>query len=193
MSVNSEEIVLTNNASKFEALLYQFVKLYDRLTLEHSLMNERELKLIKNLEGFNETIKELNNSIINTNNALVEINNLDLKLAVVVHDNVTTKFEEACRSLNEIGSQVSTIIEETNIDTVDQVWIKLSRLIEKSIKQALSENLDFHNRALRETTNKFEEFIKEANQLGMKNLFLWLGFILLIGVILGMVLKHYVF
>jgi len=60
MNTEPKDLELVNGASKFETLLYQFIKLYDRLTVEHSLMNDRELKLIKNLEGLKETVEELN-------------------------------------------------------------------------------------------------------------------------------------
>ena len=40
MNTEPKDLELVNGVSKFETLLYQFIKLYDRLTVEHSLMNE---------------------------------------------------------------------------------------------------------------------------------------------------------
>ena len=84
MVTKTEEVTLTNNASKFEVLLYQFIKLYDRLNLEHSLTTERELKLIKNLEDFKEITLALNNTTSSINSTINELTQIELKLSAAI-------------------------------------------------------------------------------------------------------------
>ena len=101
METQAEEALLTVSASKFEALLYQFIKLYDRLTLEHSLMTERELKLLKNLEGFKEIILQLNSATTKMNITMVDLKTMDLKLSTVIKNNITEatdKTRRLCRA-----------------------------------------------------------------------------------------------
>jgi hypothetical protein len=59
-----EEAELTTSAIKMQTLLHQFIQLYDRITVEHSLMTDRELKIVKNLEALNETIIDLEQTTV---------------------------------------------------------------------------------------------------------------------------------
>ena len=193
MNAETEEVGLTNSTSKFEALLYQFVKLYDRLTLEHSLMNDRELKLIKNLEGFTDLMMELNNIITKTNNVAVEINKLDKKLSHVVRETIIVKINETCEVLNKTSSKVAAIIKETNQDVFNQAWERLSELIKETTRREVDKNLKFYHTSFYEMTNTFREMAKEYEQLFDKYGFTAMGVCLLVGVILGAVLIRCIF
>lgn len=193
MNAETEEVGITNSTSKFEALLYQFVKLYDRLTLEHSLMNDRELKLIKNLEGFNDLMMELNNIITKTNNVVVEINKLDQKLSEVVCNTIIVKINETCQALNKTGSRVATMIKETNEDTFNQTWERLSELIKETTRFEVDKNLKFYHTSFYEMTDKFREMAKEYEQLFDKYGFMAMGICLLVGFIFGGILIRCIF
>lgn len=193
MNAETEEVGLTNSSSKFEALLYQFVKLYDRLTLEHSLMNDRELKLIKNLEGFTDLMMELNNIITKTNNVAVEINQLDKKLSNVVRETIIVKINETCEALNKTGSRVATIIKETNQDVFNRAWERLSELIKETTGREVDKNLKLYHSSFHEMTNKFQKTAKEYEQLFEKYGFTMMGVCVLAGVILGAILIRCIF
>jgi DNA anti-recombination protein RmuC len=80
-----EETELTTSAIKMQTLLHQFIQLYDRLTVEHSLMTDRELKLIKNLASLRETIQALNQ--------------LSPQIIDTIQDTAKKEVDRVCRSL----------------------------------------------------------------------------------------------
>ena len=153
MNTETEEIVLTNSAGKFETLLYQFVKLYDRLTLEHSLMTDRELKLLKRLEKLHELIERL----------------------------------------NEFIPEVTKIIKDTNEQAVKQTWELLDELTRKSIKEHLDQHLSYHCNKLYNATDKIEDLTNDYGQVSFRFLVTMVGMSVLIGMIAGMILGHYIF
>lgn len=103
MEIETEEAQLTVSASKFEALLHQFIKLYDRLTLEHSLMTERELKLLKNLEGFKEIVLQLNSAITKMNITMSDLKTMDLKLSTVIKNNIIEATDKTKNDLLDVN------------------------------------------------------------------------------------------
>lgn len=109
METQAEEALLTVSASKFEALLYQFIKLYDRLTLEHSLMTERELKLLKNLEGFKEIILQLNSATTKMNITMADLKTIDLKLSTVIKNNITEATDKTRKDLLDLNEKTLDI------------------------------------------------------------------------------------
>lgn len=115
-----ENSVLVNMPIKLQTLLHQFIQLYDRLAVEHSLMTERELKLLKRLEKLNETLEHLHKTIEILNKfepqvvKLMEelnqnsINELDVKLSEAIKVNIEKKLS------NNLNYYCSVFREATN-------------------------------------------------------------------------------
>ena len=119
-----EETELTTNAIKIQTLLHQFIQLYDRLTVEHSLMTNRELKLVKNLESLKETIEELNQlspQIINTiqDTAKQEVDRVCRSLFTKIENmqqNINNildaKLDDCCNKLNNESTKIAKLGED---------------------------------------------------------------------------------
>lgn len=112
-----EEAELTTSAIKMQTLLHQFIQLYDRITVEHSLMTDRELKIVKNLEKINETIVDLDQlsqqikenvkEVIRAevNNGLGEISNSNAR-------SMDNRVTEMCRKLNNEHYHMQSMVQE---------------------------------------------------------------------------------
>ena len=119
-----EEAELTTSAIKMQTLLHQFIQLYDRITVEHSLMTDRELKIVKNLEALNQTIINLEQTTVmldelgqqikenvkeviraEVNNGLGEISNRNAT-------SMDSKVSEICRKLNNEHNHMRYMVNE---------------------------------------------------------------------------------
>lgn len=153
MILEVEEKFLIDSASKFENLLHQYVKLYDRLTVEHSLMTDRELKLLKELERLYEVVNKL----------------------------------------NHFSPEVAKIIHNTNQQSINQTWEQLSALIRAEIKGHLDKHLNYHCKQLYEATNQLKILTDNYDKTCDKYFFMWLGVLIFLGIIAGMMIARYIF
>lgn len=121
MSIDTEKTVLTNDVSKFETLLYQFIKLYDRLTVEHSLMTDRELKLLKRLEKLNELIERLNEFIPEVTKIIQDTNQQSVKKSwdllseltrTAIKEHLDRHLNYCCNKLHNATDNIGDLINE---------------------------------------------------------------------------------
>lgn len=96
MSADETETQLATSSMKMQTLLHQFIQLYDRLTVEHSLMTNRELKIIKDLVKLTETIEKLDLTI-------TELQQLDQQLQVNVQESIR---KEVKNNFNDISNNI---------------------------------------------------------------------------------------
>lgn len=167
MSVETEEVILTNSASKFDALLYQFIKLYDRLTVEHSLTTERELELIKNLEDLQEITLDLNNTTSKINSTIKELNQLELTLSAVIQSNVSAAIGNLRGNLLELSSRI--------------------------LDQRIMQYVEYCASNLHYAIDKIEELTKEQVKKDVKVFWMLLGIATLIGLLIGALIRLYIF
>lgn len=159
MSVETEEVILTNSASKFDALLYQFIKLYDRLTVEHSLTTERELELIKNLEDLQEITLDLNNTTSKINSTIKELNQMELTLSEKIQINVSVAIGKLRGNLLELSSRI--------------------------LGQRIMKYVEYCATNLHDTIDKIEKLTKEQVKQDVKVFWMLLGVATLIGLLIG--------
>lgn len=167
MVAETKEEILTNNASKFEILLYQFIKLYDRLNLEHSLTTERELKLIKNLEDFKKITLALNKTTSSINSTINELTQIELKLFAAIQSNVA----------EVIGRLRSNLIE----------------LSHRVLDQGLGQYMQCFSSNLHYAINKLEELMQEKVKRDVKVFLMLLVVGALIGLLIGVLIRVYIF
>lgn len=167
MVAETKKVTLTNNASKFEILLYQFIKLYNRLNLEHGLTTERELKLIKNLEDFKEIILALNNTTSSINSTTNELTQIELKLSAAIQSNVA----------EVIGRLRSNLIE----------------LSHRVLDQGLGQYMQCFSSNLHYAINKLEELMQEKAKRDVRVFLMLLGVGALIGLLIGVLIRVYIF
>lgn len=167
MSVETEEVILINSASKFDALLYQFIKLYDRLTVEHSSTTERELELIKNLEDLQEITLDLNNATSKINSTIKELNQMELTLSAVIQSNVSAAIGKLRGNLLELSSSI-----------LDQRIMKYVEYCASNLHYAI---------------DKIEELTKEQVKKDVKVFWILLGVVTLIGLLIGALIRLYIF
>lgn len=153
MREEAEEKVLIDSASKLENLLYQYVKLFDRLTVEHSLMTDRELKLLKELE----------------------------------------KLHEVINKLNKFSPEVTNIIQNTTQQVINKNREDLSALIKTLIERPLDQHLNYCSKQLYEATNKIKILTNDYDMTCVKYFLTVVSVGVLVGIIAGMIIGHYIF
>ena len=124
MHTDQKGLELVNSASKFETLLYQFIKLYDRLTVEHALITERELKIVAKLENLDQTLIELNKKLVkldqlgpqlttDTASAInMAVSNNWEGLSKSIATNTERRISTFCIDLNNASSKMRFIVDE---------------------------------------------------------------------------------
>lgn len=167
MITETNEGPSTNNASKFEVLLYQFIKLYDRVKVEHSLTTERELKLIKNLEDFKEITLALNNTTSSINSTINELTQIELKLSAAIQSNVAEVTGRLRSNLIELSHRV--------------------------LDQGLGQYMQCFSSNLHYAINKLEELMQEKAKRDVRVFWMLLGVGALIGLLIGVLIRVYIF
>lgn len=125
---------LINVPIKLQTLLHQFIQLYDRFSVEHSLMTDRELKLLKKLEKLNETLENLNTTIVELNEftpkvvtAIEEIvEKVYIKLSQLIEQTIERKLDNTFNDYYSIFSDVRTefkVFAKTNKTSETKVLI----------------------------------------------------------------------
>lgn len=139
--MDEENLALVNMPIKLQTLLHQFIQLYDRLAVEHSLMTERELKLLKRLEKLHETLEHLNKTIevLNkfgpqvTKTIELTINEVANEIYIKLADSIRRHIEQKLNdSLNRYSlvfkdatNQLEAIAKQKKEDDTVLFWLKL--------------------------------------------------------------------
>ena len=101
-----------------ETVLYQFVKLYDQLAVDHSLMAQRELKVVRNVEKLQDIATErheLGPTIVTTikNTTKQEVEQVFANIVNLVERSIDGKLKPSCNVLDATLVKLNEAMQDT--------------------------------------------------------------------------------
>ena len=112
------EDIIKELTINLETVLYQFVKLYDQLAVDHSLMAQRELKVVRNVEKLQDIATELHElgpTIVTTikNTTKQEVEQVFANIVNLVERSIDGKLKPSCNVLDATLVKLNEAMQDT--------------------------------------------------------------------------------